>query len=158
MFAVCRTSEEKRTWHAYGDAPKSVIANLLPHFAGPSRDILEERLGGQVVDPEQNFPYPISQRRILQKDRMGGWDTERGDQRQCQRAEARTALDGMPSMRMSRRSFLTLSSTSSGVRDFEDSFGCDRILLNACAVAARSAASPIVGRDIGSLVICCLLV
>jgi hypothetical protein len=56
----------------------------------------------------------------------------------------RTALDGMPSMRMSRRSFFTLSSTSSGVRVFDDNFGCDRILLKACAVAAKSAVEPMV--------------
>jgi len=43
----------------------------------------------------------------------------------------RTALEGIPSMRMSRRSFFTFSSTSSGVRDFEDSFGFERILLKA---------------------------
>lgn len=135
----------------YGCAPEGIVANLLPHFAGSPRDIFEERLSRQVINPKQDFPNPVSQRGILQKKKKNkkssqyGRDqhTYRAGERERSRA-VRTALDGMPSMRMSRRSFFTLSSTSSGVRDFEDSFGCERILLKACAVAAKSAAEPIV--------------
>ena len=47
----------------------------------------------------------------------------------------RTTADGIPSTRMSLRSFRTESSTSWGVRTFVESLNWFRILLKECAVA-----------------------
>src|SRR5579863_4048994 len=60
-----RSEARKRRQSRYDCVPEGIVANLLSHFAGTSRDIFQERLGGQVIDPEQDFPSPVSQRRIL---------------------------------------------------------------------------------------------
>lgn len=60
-------SEKSERWNErYDSAPEGIIANLLPHFAGSPRDIFEERLGRQVINPKQDLPNPVTQRRILQ--------------------------------------------------------------------------------------------
>jgi hypothetical protein len=98
-------------------APEGIVADLFPHFTWAPGHVFEECFRRQVGDPEQDFPDPVSQRRVLNVDeqRNGGKVKPTG---------MRTVLEGIPSMRMSRRSFFTFSST-------DESFGCERILLKA---------------------------
>jgi hypothetical protein len=55
-------------------APEGIVADLFPHFTRAPGHVLEECFCRKVGDPEQDFPDPVSQRRVLQADeqRNGG--------------------------------------------------------------------------------------
>ena len=98
-------------------APEGIVADLFSHFTWAPGHVFEESFRRKVGDPEQDFPDPVSQRRVLQID-------EQRNRWQSEANRMRTVLEGIPSMRMSRLSFFTFSST-------DESFGWERILLKA---------------------------
>ena len=54
--------------------PEGIVADLFSHFTRAPGHVFEKSFRRKVGDPEQDFPDPVSQRRVLQIDeqRNGG--------------------------------------------------------------------------------------
>lgn len=46
-------------------APEGIVADLFPHFTWAPGHVFKEGFRRKVSDPKQDFPDPVSQRRVL---------------------------------------------------------------------------------------------